>query len=130
MIDELKELLTVIGSVPDMALNAFIMFGLYKLFVYVSTTAGIYGVVRLAINSLKETKMRELALKEAEAGKPKEVVMTSDHFSLYESDFKKIVYAVSKLRDHKDYTRYINSSDIEKISAFIDELVLNRGKKD
>lgn len=68
-------------------------------------------------------------LKEVEANKPKEVVMTCDHFSMYGSDFKKVVMAFSKLRNDKIYTRHINTSDIDKVSGFIDELVLSREKK-
>ena len=58
MIEELKQILTVIGTMPEMALHAFFAFGAYKLFVYLSTTAGIYGAVRYLISSVKEVQLK------------------------------------------------------------------------
>ena len=109
MIEELKQLLTIIGSVPDMALNAFIMFGVYKLIVYMSTTAGIYGVLRLAINTWKEVKM-----------KPHEIVMKGETFDLYSDDFKRIDAALRRFKDSG--SRYMPSKRVDQIVSALDSI--------
>ena len=116
MIEELKEILTVIGQAPDMALKAFMMFGLYKLFVYISTTAGIYGVIRLGINRLHDLKTKEVALKEKEANKPKEIVYELKGLGLMDdavASLEALIRGIERSKKNNHYSTYIHASDLK-----------------
>lgn len=116
MINELKELLAVIGTVPDMALNAFIMFGIYKLFVYAGTTAGIYGVIRLGINKYHDIKVKEIE-------KPK--VEMLDIGGLFVSPDAKIQFINTVALLKSDKLNYIHSSDVTALYNAINKMKSN-----
>lgn len=121
MIEELKQLLTVVGNIPEMALHAFLAFGAYKLFMYLSTVAGIYGVVKLALNHMREVMMKRLEIREIEAKSPKEVTMTCDMFRLSREQFDQVSTALGAALNNPGY-RYIDSSDLLNVTNAIYEV--------
>lgn len=60
MIEELKQLLTLIQDMPEMVVHVLIGFGIYKLIIFMGTSAGIYGTLRLAINKWHDYKVKVL----------------------------------------------------------------------
>lgn len=58
MIDELKSLLNMIDKMPDMVMHVLLGFAVYKTILFLGTSAGIYGTLRLAINKLHDYKVR------------------------------------------------------------------------
>lgn len=63
MIDELKQLLTMIQDVPDMVLHVLLGFAIYKIIIFLGTSAGIYGTIRLGINKWHDYKIKNMEAK-------------------------------------------------------------------
>jgi hypothetical protein len=60
MIEELKQLLTMIQDMPEMVVHVLLGFGIYKLVIFMGTSAGIYGTVRFGINKWHDYKIHLL----------------------------------------------------------------------
>lgn len=61
MIDELKQILTMIQNVPDMVLHVLLGFAVYKVVIFLGTSAGIYGTIRLGILKWHDYKTKVLS---------------------------------------------------------------------
>lgn len=60
MIEELKQILTMIQNVPEMVTHVLLGFAVYKTVIFLGTSAGIYGTIRLAINKLYDYKTKKI----------------------------------------------------------------------
>lgn len=58
VIEELKQLITMIEKVPETALYILAGFGIYKLLIYSSTVGAITLVIKLAINKYHDIRVR------------------------------------------------------------------------
>lgn len=58
MIAEVKELLSLIEKVPQMALNVLAGFAIYKLIIYLSSTGAIITTIRFIINKAYDYAIR------------------------------------------------------------------------
>ena len=111
--EELRELLSVIGQAPDIALNAFILFGAYKAFVFGSTTAGIYGVLRLAINKYHDLETKKLTTEKIINYKiDEELFMSFESQSLLPQLLKEL---------KPDHLKYIHKDDMQNAIMAIRE---------
>jgi hypothetical protein len=63
MIEELRQLLTMIEKMPEMVLHVIFAFGIYKLVMYLSTTGAVVMLVRLAILKLHDYMTQPVPMK-------------------------------------------------------------------
>jgi hypothetical protein len=103
MITEIKELLTLIQGVPDMVLHVLVGFGIYKLVIFLGTSAGIYGTLRLAINKIHDFQIKKLSAPEDQTNKVRE------HF-IKQAEFHDFMCLISEAK--KTTGSYIHSQDV------------------
>ena len=107
MIEELKQLLVLIQGVPDMVMHVLLGFAAYKIIIFLGTSAGIYGTIRLGIN-----KWHDYATKKMSA--PKRLEWDRHGTFINSSDFDRLI-RIMKNRPGRSSLSYIHSEDVDWI---------------
>ncbi len=97
MIEELKQLLTMVQEMPEMVLHVLLGFAIYKTIIFLGTSAGIYGTIRLGINKWHDYKTRKME-------KPIEKIIKYDlgkHFISGDGSFEKLQELILRLRQRR-----------------------------
>lgn len=129
MIEELKQLLTMVQQMPEMVLHVLLGFAIYKVIIFLGTSMGIYGTLRLAITKWHDYKVR-----------PVESVVKYDlgkHFITSDSSFEKFQELILRLRHRriaKDKTGkvfdYVFADDVQfLIEAYQEKIEREYGGK-
>lgn len=120
MIEELKQLLTMIEKMPEMVLHVLLGFGVYKLVIFLGTSAGIYGTIRLAINKLYDWKTIEHT-------KPRVIEYKFGEMFVQKLDADRLMGEIKSTVPSN--LSYIHSSHVDWIVTAIREKKEREGKK-
>jgi hypothetical protein len=110
VIEELKQILSMIQNVPDMVLQVLAGFAAYKIIVFLGTSAGIYGTLRLAINKLHDYKTRQME-------RPAPAVTVEhriDHIITADGTYNRLIAAIDSIRGVRS-SRIMDKGDFRKV---------------
>ena len=112
MIEELKELLTMVQEVPEMVLHVLAGFAVYKIVIFLGTSVGIYSTIRLGINKLHDYKIQNM-------NKPRIIEhKIGEYFITHDGTFDLFM---SLVMSTKKNSSYIHKSDVQFIIDAVNE---------
>lgn len=117
MIEEIKELLTLIQQVPDMVLHVLAGFAIYKTIVFLGTSVGIYSTIRFVV-----AKWHDFQVKKME--KPQIIEhKVGEFFITHDGTYEMFMSVVSGLRNTRTTigSSYIHKQDVQYLLDALNE---------
>lgn len=118
MIDELKQLLTLVEKMPSMVLWTLFGFAVFKIIIYLSTTGSIVFVLKLVVERWFSYATRDPA--------PKRVSM-DDIWVTSNGAYEKFKLTLLKLK--KDHLHYLHDSEVLWLQDAIKEKLYRENKE-
>ena len=121
MIDELKQLLTLIQNVPDMVLHVLVGFAIYKTIIFLGTSVGIYSTIRFTISRWHDFHIKKMS-------QPKIIEhKVGEFFIAHDGTYEMFMSLISSIRNSK-ISSYIHKSDVQFVIDAVREKKEREGK--